>query len=114
MKKLFYLTLLAPFAANAADISASSVITAATVFPTRADISRNAEVSLPQGKHTIVFDGLPAALDTASLRVSGTGAFSIGSVEIKELFSKDFVVEQERKLRAKIGLGRRRNGQNVS
>ncbi len=102
MKKLFYLTLLAPFAANAADISASSVITAATVFPTRADISRNAEVSLPQGKHTIVFDGLPAALDTASLRVSGTGAFSIGSVEIKELFSKDFVVEQERKLRDKI------------
>ena len=102
MKKLIVLTLLAPFAANAAEILTPSVITAATVFPTRADISRNAEVSLPQGKHTIVFDGLPAALDTKSLRISGTGAFSIGSIEIKELFSKDFVVEQERKLRGKI------------
>ena len=102
MKKLIVLTLLAPFAANAAEIPTPSVITAATVFPTRADISRNAEVSLPQGKHTIVFDGLPAALDTKSLRISGTGAFSIGSIEIKELFSKDFVVEQERKLRGKI------------
>ena len=102
MKKLIVLTLLAPFAANAAEIPTPSVITAATVFPTRTDISRNAEVSLPQGKHTIVFDGLPAALDTKSLRISGTGAFSIGSIEIKELFSKDFVVEQERKLRGKI------------
>lgn len=102
MKKLIVLTLLAPFAANAAEIPTPSVITAATVFPTRADISRNAEVSLPQGKHTIVFDGLPAALDTKSLRISGTGTFSIGSIEIKELFSKDFVVEQERKLRGKI------------
>lgn len=102
MKKLIVLTLLAPFAANAAEIPTPSVITAATVFPTRADISRNTEVSLPQGKHTIVFDGLPAALDTKSLRISGTGAFSIGSIEIKELFSKDFVVEQERKLRGKI------------
>lgn len=102
MKKLIVLTLLAPFAANAAEIPTPSVITAATVFPTRADISRNAEISLPQGKHTIVFDGLPAALDTKSLRISGTGAFSIGSIEIKELFSKDFVVEQERKLRGKI------------
>lgn len=102
MKKLIVLTLLAPFAANAAEIPTPSVITAAIVFPTRADISRNAEVSLPQGKHTIVFDGLPAALDTKSLRISGTGAFSIGSIEIKELFSKDFVVEQERKLRGKI------------
>lgn len=102
MKKLIVLTLLAPFAANAAEIPTPSVITAATVFPTRADISRNAEVYLPQGKHTIVFDGLPAALDTKSLRISGTGAFSIGSIEIKELFSKDFVVEQERKLRGKI------------
>lgn len=102
MKKLFCLIISAPFAANAADIAAPSVIAAATVFPTRADISRNAEISLPQGKHTIVFDGLPAALDTKSLRISGTGAFSIGSIEIKELFSKDFVVEQERKLRGKI------------
>lgn len=102
MKKLFCLIISAPFAANAADIAAPSVIAAATVFPTRADISRNAEISLPQGKHTIVFDGLPAALDTTSLRVSGKGAFSIGSVEIKELFSKDFVVEQERELRGKI------------
>lgn len=102
MKKLFCLIISAPFAANAAEIPTPSVITAATVFPTRADISRNAEVSLPQGKHTIVFDGLPAALDTKSLRISGTGAFSIGSIEIKELFSKDFVVEQERKLRGKI------------
>lgn len=102
MKKLLCLIISAPFAANAADIAAPSVIAAATVFPTRADISRNAEISLPQGKHTIVFDGLPAALDTTSLRVSGKGAFSIGSVEIKELFSKDFVVEQERELRGKI------------
>lgn len=87
-----------------ADISAVSEIYAVTVFPDRADISRSARTDLPAGKHTLVFDDLPAGLITDSLRVSGKGnaAFTIGSVETKQIFTTDLAVAEEKKIQDRI------------
>lgn len=106
MKKTF-LIMLASFACPAAfgaDIAAESKIDAVTVFPDRADVSRSAAAELPAGRHTIVFDGLPAGLMTDSLRVSGKGdaAFVIGSVETKEIHTTAPAVAREKEIRDKI------------
>lgn len=69
----------------AGDLDAASKIDAVTVYPDAASVSRRAEVALPAGATTLVFRGLPAALDPASLRVEGAadGDLSIGAVEAR-------------------------------
>lgn len=106
MKKTTLFLMLAAFAspAFAEDLTADSKITAVTVFPDRADVSRTAGMTIPAGKHTIVFNDLPAGLLTDSLRVSGqgSGTFSIGSVETKEFYTADLAVADEKKIQDKI------------
>ena len=106
MKK-FSLFLLFSFlcsSVNAANIDAASEIYAVTVFPDRADISRASNVNLPVGKHTLIFNDLPDGLITDSLRVSakGTSEFTIGSVEIKQIFTSDLAVAEEKKIQDQI------------
>ena len=106
MKK-FSLFLLFSFlcsSVNAANIDAASEIYAVTVFPDRADISRASNVNLPVGKHTLIFNDLPDGLITDSLRVSakGTSEFTIGSVEIKQIFTSDLTVAEEKKIQDQI------------
>lgn len=71
--------------ALAADLEAASKIDAVTVYPDAASVTRKAEIELPAGASTLVFRGLPAALDPASLRVEGqaTGDLAIGAVETR-------------------------------
>jgi uncharacterized protein (TIGR02231 family) len=73
--------------ALAADIEAKSSIDTVTVYPDGATVTRSATVGLPQGASTIIFKGLPAALDPSSLRVAGQGSaqFAIGSVEVRQV-----------------------------
>jgi uncharacterized protein (TIGR02231 family) len=68
--------------ASAAEIEVASKIDTVTVFPDAAIISRIAEVDLPQGDSVLLFNGLPLALDVASLRIEGDGAakMTIGAV----------------------------------
>jgi len=72
-------------AAQAGEMLAASRIDAVTVFPDGAIVTRLVEVDLPQGATTLVFKGLPLALDPASLRVEGkaTGALTLGAVEAR-------------------------------
>ncbi len=67
----------------AAEISTKAVVSAATVFPDGATVTRKASFSAPEGRHTLILTGVPVGFDTNSLRASGTGdaAFSIISVE---------------------------------
>lgn len=106
MKKLPLIVLMSFLcpAAFGADVAVESKIDAVTVFPDRADVSRLATADLPAGRHTIVFDGLPAGLMTDSLRVSGKGnaAFVIGSVETKEIHTTAPAAAREKELRDKI------------
>ena len=69
--------------ARAAEIEAQSRIDAVTVFPDAAMVTRVAEAELPAGASTLLFKGLPAGIDPASLRVTGesAGALGIGAVE---------------------------------
>ena len=52
--------------AFAADITVASHIDKVTVFPQGAEVTRIAEARIGQGEHTLIFDGLPAELASAS------------------------------------------------
>ena len=79
------LALTAAQPALAADSDAKSKIDAVTVFPDAAAVTRLSEIDMPAGAATLVFKGLPLAIDPASLRVEGeaSGRLAIGSVEAR-------------------------------
>ena len=66
----------------AAPMAAASRVVAVTVYTDRALVTRLAELDLPRGLTTLVFTGLPAATDPASIQVSGTGAFTLRDVRV--------------------------------
>lgn len=72
----------------AADVIASSAIEAVTVFPSGAEITRQAVVKLVAGEGRIVFSDLPAQAIPGSIRVEGksAGKLEIGSVDTKRMF----------------------------
>jgi len=55
------------------EITAKSSINSVIVFPDRATIIREADLSLGLGSYSVVFDGLPVAMIPNSLRVTGKG-----------------------------------------
>ena len=57
----------------AEEIVAKSSIKSVIIYPDRATIIREADLSLSSGIHSVVFDGLPATLVSNSLRASGKG-----------------------------------------
>src|SRR4051812_16697667 len=71
--------------AFAADVEVASRIDRVTVFPDAALVTRLAAVDLAPGPSSVVFRGLPASLDPASIRVEGAGsaAFSIGGIDVR-------------------------------
>jgi uncharacterized protein (TIGR02231 family) len=87
LRSLFALaaTAVFPTGASAGEIEAASKIDAVTVYPDAAIVTRVAEVDLAQGDNVVVFNGLPLALDPASLRVEGAAdaALTIGAVETR-------------------------------
>ena len=74
-----------PVPVFAAEIEAPSRITAVTVFPDGAAITRSMDVTLPPGASTVVLRGLAAAVDPASIRVQGegTGRLLLGAIETR-------------------------------
>ena len=73
---------------SAADVELSSRITAATVFPSGAEVSRVGSINVQQGEHTLVIRDLPAETITQSIRVTAnaTGGLAIGSVDARKVF----------------------------
>ena len=62
-------------------------ITAVTVFPNRARVTRNGTLHLARGEHMLVLAELPASLDKDSVRASGKGAHAkILGVEVATEF----------------------------
>jgi len=83
-------------AASAVPLEAASRIGAVTVFSDRALVSRTAELRIPAGETTLVFSGLPAATDPASLQVSGSGAFTLRDVRVSSRqLSRDVSAERK-------------------
>ncbi len=98
------LTLTAPAAAAAPEITRDGLITAVTVFRDRAEVVRTVELALPAGQSTVVVPGLPAGLIADSVRVRGAAAgdLLIRSVETRQRFTEDLVHVEERRLTAEI------------
>src|SRR5258705_5703146 len=72
----------------AADISATSLIDAVTVYPLGAEVTRIGRVTMERGEHVILFTDLPAQALPGSLRVEGkaSGTLEIGSVDTRRVF----------------------------
>jgi uncharacterized protein (TIGR02231 family) len=69
--------LFTPFAVSAAELETHSKIEAVTLFPNSALVSRVAEVDLPAGETTVLFDNLPSGLDPASVQVSAQASGNV-------------------------------------
>ena len=80
----FALTVL-PLAA--AEVPGTSAITAVTVFPRGAEVTRTAQLKIAQGEHVLVFNDLPAQAIEGSIRVEGrsTGRLDMGSVDTRRV-----------------------------
>lgn len=96
-------SLLLPQTASA-DLQANSAISAVTVYPDSARITRTATLNLPAGETKVILAGLPLQLEATSLRVSGTSssAVSLGSVQLTEQLSSEAVQARERQLQEEI------------
>ncbi len=86
--------------AHANDIVANSEIKSVTVYSDRAKVTREAEVDIPAGAHTIAFHDLPEVLLPDSLRVEGSAKATVkfGAVSQKIIRSTDLVAPREKEL----------------
>ncbi|MFP4004072.1 MAG: mucoidy inhibitor MuiA family protein [Alphaproteobacteria bacterium] len=93
------------FPAFAEEITVEAPITAVTVFPDRAEVTRTVEIDLPEGEHELVLEDLPYRLDTRSIRVEGegTGPLELGAVKVTRKYRGDEArSERERQFREQL------------
>ncbi len=97
-------SLLMTTAVHAADIAATSLIDAVTVFPQGAEVTRVTKVTLQPGEHSILLLDLPPTAIGNSIRVEGksTGVLAIGSVDTRRTFVSRGEVEQRAVERKRI------------
>lgn len=81
-----------------------SQISAVTVYPASATVTRTFNVDLPAGPQTVLIAGLPSTLDENSLRITGSGdkASSVASVELKNEISSELVLPKAKELQDKL------------
>ena len=72
----------------AAEIGAASRIEAVTVFPSGANVQREANAVLSAGDHVVLLDDLPFGVRANSLRVEGRSeaGVEIGSLDVKTIY----------------------------
>ena len=76
---------LAPMQASAAEVEATSVVEAVTVYPDGASVTRAVAIELPGGDNNLVLKDFPLTLDPSSLRVAGEAdaTLTIGAVDTR-------------------------------
>ncbi len=84
---VFLAVLLSAMPVFSADLSPESRITAVTVYPGSALVTREAGVDLPAGASSVSITGLPPGIDATSITASGRGGFAIEGVEIRSVIS---------------------------
>jgi uncharacterized protein (TIGR02231 family) len=82
---LVVLALIAAMPAKAANLEATSVVEAVTVYPDGASVTRAVAVELPGGDNTVVLKDFPLTLDPSSLRVEGEAdsRLTIGAIDTR-------------------------------
>ena len=73
-----------------------------TVYADRAEVVRIFQGDLAAGDQSLLFDNLPANVDFSSIRVEGTGAFTLIDIRPETLQVKEVANEAIRALQAKI------------
>lgn len=88
------------------EIVTQSSISAVTVFPDRASVTREAELTLVPGIHSVVFSGLPETLIPNSVRVSGKGTalVKVLGVDISTQFLESSLLPEIDKLQKEIDI----------
>jgi uncharacterized protein (TIGR02231 family) len=89
----------------AADVSAASAVSAVTVYPDRARVTRTAAADVKAGDGMIVVvGGLPAGLAADTVQVAGEADFdlTIVSVEVRKAYRTDAASERERAVLAEL------------
>ena len=102
---VFSLSLLALMVSSAmAEQVVESQISAVTVYPSSATVTRTFTVELPAGPQTVLVAGLPSTLDENSLRISGSGdkGSSVASVELKNEVRSELVLPRAKELQDKL------------
>lgn len=99
--------LLCLFAATAptwaATLDVPSTITAITVYPDRARVTRSAETPVTEGETIVRFGGLPVELDDSSVQAGGSGTgVKILGLEIRTKYSEQTINEQVRGLQEQL------------
>jgi len=73
-----------------------------TVYADRAEVVRIFQGTLAAGDQSLLFDNLPANVDFSSIRVDGTGAFTLVDIRPETVQVKEVANEAIRALQAKI------------
>lgn len=73
-----------------------------TVYADRAEVVRIFQGTLAAGDQSLLFDNLPANVDFSSIRVEGTGAFTLVDIRPETVQVKEVANEAIRALQAKI------------
>ena len=86
------------------EIIVKSSISSVTVYPDRATIIREADLSLGLGAHSIVYDGLPVTLIPNSLRVTGRGTamVKILGIDLSREYLEASLLPEVQKLQGEI------------
>lgn len=103
--RVFSLSLLALMVSSAmAEQVIDSQISAVTVYPSSATVTRTFAVELPAGPQTVLVAGLPSTLDENSLRITGSGdkGSSVASVELKNEVRSELVLPRAKELQDKL------------
>ncbi|MBN1869463.1 MAG: mucoidy inhibitor MuiA family protein [Candidatus Omnitrophica bacterium] len=89
---------------SAANLPAESKISEVTVYPGSARVTRQANIDLSVGEHSIVFENIKPQLDENSLTVTGKGTaqVKIFGAYIKSEYSKETADERVKELEALI------------
>ena len=98
---VFSFSLLALMVSSAmAEQVVDSQISAVTVYPASATVTRTVTVDLPAGPQTVWIAGLPSTLDENTLRITGSGDKSalVASVELKNEVRSELVLPRAKEL----------------
>lgn len=83
MRVLVCLALLLPMPAFADTILATSTITAVTVYPEGAQITREVHFNAPAGAHEVLITDLPSAMDEQWVRLAAPDGITLGAFSLR-------------------------------
>lgn len=89
--------------ALAIDLPIDLPIDRVTVYREAAAVTRSGQVEIPAGAHRLVVRGLPAAVDSKTLRVAvESPTVRLGAIEVEKINEGKFASEAEREFRRKL------------